>query len=534
MTRRWTRIAVALAAALTLAAPAAATATSRFAKPGGSNTGACTTVATACEIHRALQTVAQAGDGVQILPGTYTLATPITVTAPNVLIYGDAGARPDISVASKNANDNAFELSSGSTLLHVRFTDLATDSNGISALSNNLVSEVEAIGGAASQNVIELGDGSSLRNSIVRSSVDGMILVEARGIAAIRNSTLVADGTSTYGASAFVGASDTHNADLDVKNTIVATQSDAGSADLHTTSAAAGQSSFLGVSYSNYRTAASDGISGGGVAPEGNNQDDAPQFVDAAAHDFHQNPGAPTIDKGTEVPDIGFEDFDGDDRVVGATVDIGADEFLPLLKPRATTGTARAVAARRATLHGSANPRRRATAVVFQFGRTKAYGRHTPAQAIGRDNQPVPVSADLAGLATKTTFHYRLKATNAVGSAFGLDRVFTTGFGPGIPKKGACANRRVGTAGNDTLTGTAFGDRLVGLAGKDTLRGGGAADCLNGNKGRDTYFGGAGNDTIAAADGTKETVDCGSGAKDEVTADKGDTVRHCEKVTRAG
>jgi hypothetical protein len=50
---------------------------------------------------------------------------------------------------------------------------------------------------------------------------------------------------------------------------------------------------------------------------------------------------------------------------------------------------------------------------------------------------------------------------------------------------------------------------------------------------KDKLYGGPGNDTILTADGTKDTVDCGSG-RDIVTADKADKVgRTCEVVHRA-
>lgn len=66
----------------------------------------------------------------------------------------------------------------------------------------------------------------------------------------------------------------------------------------------------------------------GGLAGDGNIAA-APQFVDDAAGDFHLAPGSPGIDAGDpamkDVP--GVVDPDGDPRVFGAAVDMGADEF---------------------------------------------------------------------------------------------------------------------------------------------------------------------------------------------------------------
>ena len=68
-----------------------------------------------------------------------------------------------------------------------------------------------------------------------------------------------------------------------------------------------------------------------------------------------------------------------------------------------------------------------------------------------------------------------------------------------------------GTAGNDTLTGTANADLLVGNAGNDTLNGGAGQDrllggagndVLNGGADHDILYGGAGNDTLTGGAGS--------------------------------
>ena len=129
---------------------------------------------------------------------------------------------------------------------------------------------------------------------------------------------------------------------------------------------------------------------------------------------------------------------------------------------------------------------------------------------------------------------------------------------PPGPKPGACANHRVGTAGNDRLNGTAAGDRISGLAGNDRISGAGGADCLFGGPGADTLLGGSGNDrldggagndtltggtgtdalsggtgndVINAKDGRRESVNCGPG-RDRVRADRNDRLVGCERVSR--
>jgi len=55
-----------------------------------------------------------------------------------------------------------------------------------------------------------------------------------------------------------------------------------------------------------------------------------PLFVNPAAGDFHLTAGSPCIDVGdATAPGLPPTDIDGDSRIIGASVDIGADEFVP-------------------------------------------------------------------------------------------------------------------------------------------------------------------------------------------------------------
>jgi Ca2+-binding RTX toxin-like protein len=130
-------------------------------------------------------------------------------------------------------------------------------------------------------------------------------------------------------------------------------------------------------------------------------------------------------------------------------------------------------------------------------------------------------------------------------------------------RRGACANRKLGTNGADRLMGTSAGDAISGaggadsvsgLAGHDCLKGdsgsdslgggaghdslqggrggdklvGGAGnDALSGGAGTDSFSAGAGNDVIHSRDGRAEKVSCGSG-KDSVRADASDRLAGCE------
>jgi Ca2+-binding RTX toxin-like protein len=203
----------------------------------------------------------------------------------------------------------------------------------------------------------------------------------------------------------------------------------------------------------------------------------------------------------------------------------------------------------------------------------------------------VPVVGDSADEANET---FELRVLGATGATVGRGTALGT-IGDDDPSPGRCANRQDANDTGDVLNGTPFGDLLVGGAGKDVLNGADGEDCLrgragndrlnggddgdslsgeagndrlSGGEGRDTlsggngrdtlsgangndrlgggagddkinggqglnsYSGGAGNDNIVAANGRREAIDCGSGKKDKVRADRQDAVRNCETVNR--
>jgi hypothetical protein len=102
--------------------------------------------------------------------------------------------------------------------------------------------------------------------------------------------------------------------------------------------------------------------------------------------------------------------------------------------PTVTTGDASGLTDTQASLAGTVDPQGELTSYAFQYGTTTAYGQQSALSSAGSGSAAVPVTADLAGLTPGTTYHYRVIATNASGTAVGADRTFaTTGTAPPPP-----------------------------------------------------------------------------------------------------
>jgi sugar lactone lactonase YvrE len=99
---------------------------------------------------------------------------------------------------------------------------------------------------------------------------------------------------------------------------------------------------------------------------------------------------------------------------------------LPPL-PTATTGSATSITSTSATLNGTVNPNGASTTVVFEYGTTTAYDSEViPVQSPLRGWIAQEVSAGLTDLSPETTYHFRVKAVNSIGTSYGNDKMFTT------------------------------------------------------------------------------------------------------------
>lgn len=95
--------------------------------------------------------------------------------------------------------------------------------------------------------------------------------------------------------------------------------------------------------------------------------------------------------------------------------------------PSAVTLAATNISSASATLNGTVNPHGTGTSYYFQWGPDTNYaysGPIGPTYVSGTTDVAVSLSA--TGLLGHTTYHYRLVATNANGTAYGADQTFTT------------------------------------------------------------------------------------------------------------
>jgi ribonuclease HI len=90
-----------------------------------------------------------------------------------------------------------------------------------------------------------------------------------------------------------------------------------------------------------------------------------------------------------------------------------------------TTNPATNLTTSSAKLNGSLNPHGLTTTVYFKWGTTTSYGHTTTAQT-KTGNTSLPITANISGLTTHHTYHFRIVATNSAGTRTGSDLTFNT------------------------------------------------------------------------------------------------------------
>lgn len=152
------------------------------------------------------------------------------------------------------------------------------------------------------------------------------------------------------------------------------------------------------------------------------------QLTNSGARDFRLKAGAAAIDSATVIP--GYNN-----GYSGAAPDAGAYEvdepyWVPgvdgFAAPLVSTSAATGITAATASLNGTVNPNGAVTTAQFEYGLDANYGSIatvTFSPADGSTEQSV--TAILSGLQPGLTYHYRLTASNATGTASTLDATFT-------------------------------------------------------------------------------------------------------------
>jgi hypothetical protein len=146
--------------------------------------------------------------------------------------------------------------------------------------------------------------------------------------------------------------------------------------------------------------------------------------------------------------------------IATAVVVLSASAPAAAAPPAAATAAATGVTATTAELNGTVRPNQEPTTYHFEYGRTTAYGAMTAHAGPLSGNAQKTVSATISGLAPSTTYHYRLVAANASGTAHGADAAFTTAAatGPQPPAISVKASPRTITYGRSTtITGQVAG-----------------------------------------------------------------------------
>lgn len=133
----------------------------------------------------------------------------------------------------------------------------------------------------------------------------------------------------------------------------------------------------------------------------------------------------------------------------------GADLIFTTLGqvPSSLVQSATGISATSATLNGTVNPNDLSTIVTFEYGTTSSYGSSvaaTPSPVTG--NTMANVSVEVTGLLPATTYHYRVKTVNSLGTTYSEDKTFTTaGQSPTVTTTDATNKTTTGATLNGTV-----------------------------------------------------------------------------------
>jgi hypothetical protein len=223
----------------------------------------------------------------------------------------------------------------GSSIGYLEVVNKETEGVGIRCRSTSRVERVRAMGiGEGAAGLVQ-EQSCLVRDSLLRGEGTNSLGMESLAIFAsepastVRNVTAIATGGNSVGIQARYTGPGGGNHTLVLGNSIAG----GSTFDLRAENSLNGPG-VIQVSNSNF-----DSVSATGAASISGsaNQSAPPAFVDAAAGDYREAPGSPTIDAGSG-EGIGTLDLTGNPRVLGAAPDIGAFEFVPPAAPAPAPG----------------------------------------------------------------------------------------------------------------------------------------------------------------------------------------------------
>jgi hypothetical protein len=304
---------VAVTATLVAVTPAAA-AVQRFVSPTGA--GATCTSSSPCSLQQAF-TGQNAGDEIIIAPGDYGPLSVDLNSASNAYVHGVQGQpRPRIHMGS----GHFVTMTSGSRLSWVQIDGSGTDVFEVDQTSEADQIEVDVSDGGACLGYGTLIDSICSASGANSKGIEGEI-GGGSYTPLLRNVTAEATGANSVGIDYSAGGNG--HFDITAVNVIAHGQG----TDIIAEADPLPATTIVTIDHSNYVTGVPLGA-GSQITPTAL-QSAAPVFVDAAARDFREAPGSPTIDAGITSAANGSLDVYGLPRVLGLSTDIGAAEYDP-------------------------------------------------------------------------------------------------------------------------------------------------------------------------------------------------------------
>jgi hypothetical protein len=390
-----------------------ATPTTRYASPSGTATTTCATTAP-CDIVTAIDD-APMGSDVIIEPGTYgsattPLTTTLTDTNSDLYIHGEAGKpRP---VIDSNADHSGFSIQSDSQLsqviVHYTGSTAGIDVTGTARADHLLV---ESSGGPAIACAVDavLSDSVCVETAALGAAVDAADPTEPGKLVGV---TAEATGADSHGLIVDLGTVTTSTATFGVSNSIIhGAGADVLESEVMPTTNANEQ---LTLTHSDFSTVTTDGTPNEIVKTDPTDIKAAPAFVDAAADNFAERPGSPTINKGA-ADAFGETDVAGNPRTMGAAPDMGAYELAQ--KPVSGKPSVVAKTATTATVKVKVNPQGLPTKVHLV---ASAHGHATRTSAAflpGEGTTMTSGKLTVSGLAKHTKYAIVADAANAAGKS---------------------------------------------------------------------------------------------------------------------